>query len=345
MEENIEKILICKLKFYGDVLLITPVIESIKARYPNSKIDLLLYEETKSIIEENKNINNFYLIKKEKNVPQGIKNYCSIRSKLKREKYDIIINLTEQWPIALLISSLGRFSIAFERKKWYWNKLFTRVTQVQGQHIVVKNLSILKGLGFGDSQLKQELKLSYNKTDYEWLLKQEPSIASQSYVVIQPTSRQLFKCWENEKFAEVIDYLHGKNISVYLTCGPASSELDQVTNIASLCNIKPNLTFAGKTTFLQLAALIDHSMFYIGVDSAPMHMAAALKKNQVCLFGATNPLQWRPWSDKANVIWAGKYHQMPKRHELDRNQRYLKWIPVNAIKDAIDRILKEKKIC
>lgn len=66
MFKKLDRVLICKLKFYGDVLLITPVIESIKARYPNAKIDLLLYKDTKAILAANKDINAFYLIEKKR---------------------------------------------------------------------------------------------------------------------------------------------------------------------------------------------------------------------------------------------------------------------------------------
>lgn len=66
MFDKVERILICKLKFYGDVLLITPVIASIQARYPHAKIDLLLYKDTRAILAADERINNFYLIEKRK---------------------------------------------------------------------------------------------------------------------------------------------------------------------------------------------------------------------------------------------------------------------------------------
>lgn len=343
MTGNVKRILLCKLKFYGDVLLITPVIESLRARYPEAKIDLLLYKDTKAILTADPYVNQFYLVEKKGSLLKTIKNYCSLHSQLRKNNYDLVINLTEQWPIALLIASLGQHSIAFKRNKWCWNKLFTQVTQMEGLHIVDKNLSILKGLGFNDYQLKKNMRLNYAASDYQSLLTQVPSLASQHYVVIQPTSRQAFKCWDDDKFAKIINHLQEKGLSVYLTCGPAIEEQQQVQYIASLCEISPNLTFAGKTTFLQLAALIDHAILYIGVDSAPMHMAAALDKPQVCLFGATNPLQWRPWSDKARVIWAGDFHPMPERKDLDRSQKYLTWIPVQAVNEAVDHILRRKE--
>ncbi|EOT1758780.1 MULTISPECIES: lipopolysaccharide core heptosyltransferase RfaQ [Citrobacter] len=341
MFDKVERILICKLKFYGDVLLITPVIASIQARYPHAKIDLLLYKDTRAILAADERINNFYLIEKKKGLLETIKNYISVRRQLKKNHYDLIINLTEQWPIGALIASLRRPSIAFKRDKKQWNCLFTKVTPTTGTHIVEQNLSILKGLDFSESELKKEMLLCYRESDYQYLLTQLPALSTQKYVVIQPTARQSFKCWDDEKFAHVIDYLQQRGLHVYLTCGPAVQEQQQVARIAGLCQSPPDLTVAGKTTFLQLAALIDHAILYIGVDSAPMHMAAALGTPQVCLFGATNYQQWKPWSDKAALIWAGDYHPMPTRAELDRSRKYLTWIPEHAVIDAIDTVLHD----
>lgn len=340
MVQQVDRILICKLKFYGDVLLITPVIASLQARYPQAKIDLLLYKDTKAILAADDRINQFYLVEKKLSLLATIKNYLTLRRELKKNRYDLIINLTEQWPIGALVATLGRPSIAFQREKKLWNKLFSRVAPITGTHIVEQNLSLLKGIDFTDSDLKPQMRLCYRESDVQALLALEPELKQQQYVVIQPTARQSFKCWDDDKFAEVINHLHSIGLKVYLTCGPAISEQTQVQHIASLCDSPPDVRFAGKTSFLQLAALLDHAVLYIGVDSAPMHMAAALGKLQVCLFGATNYQQWRPWSDKAVLIWAGNYHPMPERKDLDRSQKYLSWIPALAVIDAVDTMLK-----
>lgn len=345
MIENVERILICKLKFYGDVLLITPIIESLKSRYPTAKIDLLLYKETKSIVAADPRINAFYLVEKKTPVSATIKNILSLRHALKKNRYDLIINLSDQWSIALLIASLGRRSLSYQRHSRLWNRLFTQVIPAQGEHVVEQNLSILAGLDFKPDELKKNMRLFYHEADYQSLVAQAPELITRRYVVIQPTSRQIFKCWADDKFAATIDHLHQRGLDVYLTCGPAQSERDQVNNIAALCQTAPDLRFAGKTSFLQLAALIDHAILYIGVDSAPMHMAAALGTPQVCLFGATKVSQWRPWSDCAEVLWAGDYHPMPERKDLDRSQRYPTWIPTQAVNAAIDRLLNPNHEC
>lgn len=340
MTTQIRRILICKLKFYGDLLLITPVIQSLKQRYPDAKIDLLVYQDTKAILDAAPEINAFYLIKKKLNLSGTINNFLSVRRALKKNHYDLVVNTTEQWPIALLVWSLKCRSIAFRRDDTVWNRLFTSVTPAAGRHVVEQNLSILDGLGFTEEEKVKKLSLHYRESDTAFLKALAPHFKLQRYVVIQPTARQSFKCWDDDKFANVIDFLMENNLHVFVTCGPAAEERNQVERISSLSRHKPDLTFAGKTSFLQLAALLDHAVLYIGVDSAPMHMAAALNIPQVCLFGATKHEQWRPWSDKATLIWAGDYHEMPARDDLDRSKKYLSWIPVDAVITAAENQLQ-----
>lgn len=344
MNGNVNKILVCKLKFYGDVLLTTPVIASLRRRYPDATIDLLLYKDTKAILSADPRINQFHLLNKKDGFWQKITNFFKLRKDLKNNSYDLIINLSDQWPIAYLLSSLHRDSIAFRRQEERWNKLFTKTVPVSGVNIVEQNLSILKGLDFADNDVIPELTLYYRESDYQSLFGIDAGFNAKNYIVIQPTARQLFKCWDDDKFAKVIDHLTRSGYQVVLTSGPAEAERQQVENIASMCVIKPNTAFAGKTTFLQLAALIDHAVMFIGVDSAPMHMAAALDTPQVCLFGATNYQQWRPWSKKATLLWAGSYHEMPVRDELDRSGQYLTWIPAEAVISAVNEKLQDIKL-
>lgn len=160
-----------------------------------------------------------------------------------------------------------------------------------------------------------------------------------SYVVIQPTARQIFKCWDDEKFSAVIDALQSRGYQVVLTSGPSKEDLECVNNIANGCQTKPVIELAGKTTFPELGALIAHAALFIGVDSAPMHIAAAVNTPIVCLFGATNHIFWRPWTDNAVQFWAGDYETMPPRDELDRNKKYLSIIPASDVIKATEKLL------
>lgn len=333
-------ILIIKLRFHGDMLLTTPLISTLKANYPDAKIDVLLYQDTMPILSANPEIHQLYGLKRKTGtLAEKIHNFSEIRQALKKNNYDLIVNLADQWPIALLVKSLGGRSIALDRgndlKGKLWRLFFSDCVRPQGEHIIEQNRTVLSPLALPETQQPDRMSLYYRQEDADRVFSLAPQLHNQPYIVIQPTARQRFKCWDNDKFAQVVDYLKTRGFEVVLTCGPSQDDLRVVHDIHAQSLHKPDITLAGKTSFLELAALIDNAALYIGVDSAPMHMAAALNTPLVCLFGPTDHKKWRPWSDDSIVIWAGDYQAMPERRHLDRTQQYLSCIPAHDVIQAI----------
>lgn len=341
------RILVVKLRFHGDMLLTTPLISTLKAHYPAAKIDVLLYEDTRPILSKNPDIHHLYgLTRKTASLPEKIKEFIRLRNTLRQNRYDLIVNLADQWPVALLIKSLASRSIAIDRgdslKGKWWRSLFSDCVKPRGEHVIEQNRSMLAPLGLPAAAGKERMSLVYDAQDEERIFASHPHLREQPYVVIQPTARQLFKCWDNDKFAQVIDHIKQKGWEVVLTCGPSSADLDMIRAIHDQCEYKPDITLAGKTRFLELAALIDKAVLYIGVDSAPMHMAAALNTPAVCLFGPTDHKKWRPWSDNSIVIWAGDYQAMPERRHLDRSRKYLSCIPAQDVIQAAESLFADR---
>ncbi len=121
----------------------------------------------------------------------------------------------------------------------------------------------------------------------------------------------------------------------------SADDLACVEEIAQGCETRPITGLAGKTRFPELAALIDHAVLFIGVDSAPGHIAAAVKTPVICLFGATDHVFWRPWTDNIIQFWAGDYAPMPKRSELDRDKKYMSVIPAEDVIAATENMLPQ----
>jgi len=102
--------------------------------------------------------------------------------------------------------------------------------------------------------------------------------------------------------AKVIDRLQGAGkVRIVLTSGEEKRELDKIEQILCLCQTKP-VNLAGKTTLKQLAALSRRSKFFIGVDTAPMHIAAAVGTPVIALFGPSGEFNWGPWGDGHVVL-------------------------------------------
>lgn len=185
----------------------------------------------------------------------------------------------------------------------FWRNSFTHLVPLQGGNVVESNLSVLTPLGL-ESLVKQTT-MSYPPASWKRMRRElDHAGVGQNYVVIQPTARQIFKCWDNAKFSAVIDALHARGYEVVLTSGPDKDDLACVNEIAQGCQTPPVTALAGKVTFPELGALIDHAQLFIGVDSAPAHIAAAVNTPLISLFGATDHIFWRPWSNNMIQFWA-----------------------------------------
>ena len=141
--------------------------------------------------------------------------------------------------------------------------------------------------------------------------------------------------------AQTISALQQEGHTVVLTAGPDKKELAMIDRILAASPRTGVVSLAGQLTLRQLASLIDHARLFIGVDSVPMHMAAALQTPCVALFGPSKLTFWSPWQVNGEVIWAGDYGPLPDPDAIDTKtkERYLDAIPVDAVVSAARRYL------
>ena len=307
-----KKFLIVILRFHGDVLLTKPMIDNIKLNVPDSEIDLLVYKGTGSILEHERNVSETIEIDaaSKKNIFKRIKKEINLWKKLYSKNYDYAFFLTTQWRVGPISWALGKAMKAAvddkKRRKNLWIKSFSTIfPEALDNHIVQRNLVALESLGLKIFTENLTLDPSYLDLEYKTLKETYPFLKEEnSYCVIHPTSRREKKLWDKEKFGQLINLLLKKGASVVVTSGPDSYEIDYVDEILKKTGIvdKKVLNLAGKTSLLGLAALIKGSQFFIGLDSVASHIAASVDKESITLFGPSNPVNWKPWSDKARII-------------------------------------------
>jgi heptosyltransferase-3 len=147
--------------------------------------------------------------------------------------------------------------------------------------------------------------------------------------------------------AQVIDWLQSeRNARVVVTTGPAPKELERAREIIRLCRTQP-LFYEGNLSLGQTAALTAESDGYFGVDTAPMHMAAAVGVPLVALFGPTNPKNWGPWTPIGQVLAQHCPCNDPAiKEKCDRSQvrACLAAISVPDAQAALDRMLATPKL-
>ncbi|HEX8950045.1 MAG TPA: putative lipopolysaccharide heptosyltransferase III [Dissulfurispiraceae bacterium] len=311
--QDIKKILVIKLRHIGDVLLAAPVFRVLKNNFPGAHISALVNRGTEEVLSGNPFIDEVMVfdrgIKKMGPVPKYLKELSFLR-KIRREGFDMAIDLTGgDRPAILSFVSGARCRFGWRSKKGLpgKNRLYTHLSEPDGNtHMVLQNLSTLTGMKVMTHDLVVDFHIPRVSEESVRKILGDCGIdaAADTIVHVHPTSRWLFKCWKDEYMAEIIEWLLGTGAAVAVTSSPDAHETDKARKILSLVGRSPRLIdLCAKTTIKQLAALSRLSTLFFGVDSAPMHIAAAVGTPVVALFGPSGAFNWGPWNNE-NIVGA-----------------------------------------
>jgi ADP-heptose:LPS heptosyltransferase len=168
-------------------------------------------------------------------------------------------------------------------------------------HEVERYLNVIRLLGIEPSDISLEFWINDEDRAYVNALLRELGVSEKTPLVgINPFTTWRSKSWDLEKFANLIGHISDELQLQMIVTGPkdgvdAGMKLEKLTKVRFFNAI-------GRTDIFQLGALIEKCWLYISPDSAPMHIAAAVKTPTIALFGATSPLRHAPYGKDHIVI-------------------------------------------
>jgi heptosyltransferase III len=309
--KNIDRILLIRLRNIGDVLLMVPTIRAFRQAFPKAWISALVNSGTEEMLTANPLLDEVLVFEPRwKELPffEHWRNELAFAALVRRRKFDLAVNLTEGDRGAFLCLASGaafKTGIYEAGNRWWKTRVFDHLVRIPDwkAHTVEQMLETPRSLGIPVADKRVEIFFTQEDGDrIERYLGEEGIGPRDATVHIHPTSRWLFKCWRDEGMARVIDRLEetGK-VKVVLTGGREDRERRKIDAILGSCRSRP-IDLSGKITLKQLAALSRRSLFFIGVDTAPMHIAAAVGTPVIALFGPSGEFHWRPWGEGHVVV-------------------------------------------
>ena len=312
--KEIARALVVMLRHHGDVLLATPVLGVLKAHAPDIEIDALVYDQTAPLLEGHPALAELHLVGRNWKKAGFLSRFAlekQLYGALRARGYDLIVHLSDQPRGTWLARALGaRYRVApvAPGRGAFWAGSFTHLFALAGngrRHKVEANLDALRRIGVQPGMEERRLQFipgAAAEARVASLLAAE-GLAERGYIHLHPASRWSFKCWPAGHNAALIDRLASRH-RIVLTAAPEAEEMALVAQIAAQASSKP-LNLAGELSIKELGALTGRARLFVGVDSMPMHLAAAMGTPSVALFGPSGEHEWRPWRVAHRVVTTG----------------------------------------
>lgn len=333
-------ILIVKLSAIGDVIHALPVAHALKQKYPQARITWVVEKPAYDLLTNNPDIDEIILFDKPKfRSLAGLLKYSpAFSARLKAYQFDLALDLQGLFKSAAVVALSGakqRVGYCNMRELSGWVSRPVCGAYSKG-HVVERYLDVARSLG---CEVKQ-VTFTVNNTPEEEanaavLAAQAGLPAGHPYVILAPGTNWPSKCWPVERFGQLAAELKQRGISSVVTGGANDASL--ALAIQSVCPEAIDLT--GKTTLKELAFLMNGACCFVGGDTGPMHLAAAVQTPVVALFGPTDPARNGPYGDRHTVLTVQEECQKCWKRECPKGKQCLAAIEVQPVLEAVQNIL------
>ena len=283
---KIENLLIIRLSSLGDILLTTPLIRSIKKKYPTINIDFMVREEYKDALLFNPHLSNVYTYNKNLSTTKNIE-----LNNLKCKKYGLVLDLQNNFRSLALTLKIKSPVKRFKKK------IFAKFLLVNFKINLLKNtpeIPIRYAQTIKDFDLDEEgLEIRLPENVSSKLTEEK------SYVGFAPGSRHFTKMWPPNYYINLGNYFVKNGQTVVLFGGKDDEKVcheisSEIKNSINLCN---------NNNLIETASEMKKCSGLICNDSGLMHLGCAAGIPVVAIFGSTvSYFGFTPYKSKAIVV-------------------------------------------
>lgn len=263
---KLNRILIIRLSSLGDILLTTPLVRSLKKKYPDILINFLLRKEYRDVYKFNPYINNLYLLERDNRFPDELLN----------QKYNLVLDLQNNF------RSVGiRKKVETEKVRVFNKKTFEKLLLVNFKINKLKNaeqIPVRYAASLEDFQLDDE-GLDLFTGDVNPLIKKN----EKRYIGFAPGSRHFTKMWPEDYYISLGNKLFFSGFTIVLFGGKDDKDLCERLSQ----KIQGSINLSNDNDLLLTAVNIKECLAVVCNDSGLMHAACAVKVPVMALYGST----------------------------------------------------------
>jgi lipopolysaccharide heptosyltransferase II len=304
------KILIFEPNWVGDVIFTTPSFKAIKEKISPCFIGVIVPKRCSELLKYHPFVDEIIEFN-EREEDRSLKSKISLIKKLKSKKYDMVILFHRSFTRTLLCFLGGikeRIGYAFKKRAFLLTKKIPPLDK-DSLHKQDYYLKILEAIGIKIKDKNCQVYISEKEKKWaEKIIKEV--ISKKKYLIgLNLITNWKPKNWPLSYFKELINILKEelKEVKFFLT---SKNKINCEEFFKEHKDYIVNLT--GKTTLLQLCALYEKMDLIISADSGPLHLAGALNKKYIGIYGPTNPYLTEPRSKaKGKIIFKNDFCTTP----------------------------------
>lgn len=343
--QDIKKILIVRTAYIGDVIMTLPILKPLKMRFPEACISFLTAERAVDVLINNPYVdevitfNPFWFYNSSKS------EYINFIKKLRKRNFDMVIeargDIRELLFIVFPLKARCKVSYDVGGGGYFLTHIVPYKTL---KHKVEYHLDIVRHLNCNTNHIEWDMYLTKaEEQKAEEMLMKKGVILERPIIAIHPGARLKLKCWSAAGYAAVADEIIESLDTSVIFIG-ALDEVGLVKQVESLMKNKPFI-LAGETTLREMAAILKRCDLFICNDSAPLHIASAMKTPTVAIFGPSKSIETGPYGNIHRVV----EKDIPCRYSCDENickhkvyNECMAAITTDDVFDAVKDIMKTK---
>ncbi len=308
MPNTPKNILILKPSALGDIVLALPALASLRASFPEAKITWFVRPEFAPLLKGVPNLDDIIifdrkLLGKWWCCPKAFAALVKLITKLRREKFNLVIDLQ-----GLLRSAI--FSWFTGCKKRFGTKkarelasiFYTHKVSLGGNtpHVIDCYEKMITAAGASKVTHNYDLSPTPEAVESVTKLLAEYELTYGNYIVFIAGAAHIHKCWPPKHFAALAEQINAEFALPIIAIG-TKTEKQIIENIKANTNV-PIADFAGLTDIPQLIAILSGARLTVTNDTGPGHIAVALGKPVVMIFGPTNPARIKPYGCENAIV-------------------------------------------
>lgn len=285
------RVLVVCTRRIGDVLLVTPLVRSVKHTWPQASVDVMVFRGTESILAGNPDVAGVVLVGERDAIGERLR---TMRATWRR--YDIAFSAQTSDRTTLYAWAAGRrvFGLLDPARAPAWKRSLLDAWAPFDDlhtHTVVQGLALCDLAGVE----KRFEVVPPASTESPTAIANAIGLdgVDEPFAVLHVSPQFPYKQWTAGGWREVGTALRSRGLRVVVSAGPDEAARRWSTDVAAA--VPGAIDAAGRLSLPGIATLLRHARVYVGTDTAVTHLAAAAGTPTVALFGPSNPVKWGPW--------------------------------------------------